>query len=56
MMSDAGKIGATGLVITEVVEEDGNSRSVHRQLMPVFVPSDTAPAHGAWKLTPRREP
>jgi len=49
MMTDAGKIGATGLVITEVVEEDGNSRSVHRQVIPVFVPSDTARAYGVCK-------
>jgi len=47
MMTDAGKVGATGLVITEVVEENGNSRSVHRQVIPVFVPSDTARAYGA---------
>ena len=49
MMTDAGKIGATGLVVTEVVEENGNSRSVHRQVIPVFVPSDTARAYGACK-------
>lgn len=47
MMTDAGKAGATGLVVTEVVDEDGNSRSVHRQVIPVFVPADTARAYAA---------
>ena len=47
MMADAGKIGATGLVIEEVVDDDGASRSVHRRVVPVFVPADTARAYGA---------
>jgi len=47
MLADAGKVGATGLVETEVEEDNGNSRTVHRQVVPVFVPSDTARAYGA---------
>lgn len=43
----AGLIGATGLVVMEVVDDDGSSRSVHRQVIPVFVPADTARAYAA---------
>ena len=43
----AGAIGATGLVVTEVIDDDGNSRTVHRRVIPVFVPADTARAYTA---------
>jgi hypothetical protein len=43
----AGVMGATGLVVMEVVDDDGASRTVHRQVIPVFVPADTARAYGA---------
>jgi len=47
MMTDAGKVGATGLVVEEVSESDGAGMTVHRQVRAVFVPSDTARAYAA---------
>lgn len=47
MIADAGKIGATGLVVMDVEEDDGGARRLHRQVVPVFVPADTARAYGA---------
>jgi hypothetical protein len=47
MLADAGKVGATGLVVMEVVDDDGSSRTVHRRVIPVFVAADTARAYGA---------
>ena len=47
MLTDAGKIGATGLVVEEVSENDGGSMTVHRRVVPVFVPADTARAYKA---------
>jgi hypothetical protein len=47
IMADAGKIGATGLVVEEVSGNDGGSMSVHRRVVPVFVPADTARAYAA---------
>ena len=47
MMTAAGTIGATGLVVEEVTEADGGGMTVHRRVVPVFVPSDTARAYGA---------
>jgi hypothetical protein len=47
MLTDAGKIGATGLVVEEVSENDGGSMTVHRRVVPVFVPADTARAYEA---------
>ena len=50
MMADAGKVGATGLVVEEVTEDNGGGMMVHRQVIAVFVPSDTARAYGACTL------
>jgi len=47
MLTDAGKVGATGLVVMEVEDDNGGSRTVHRRAVPVFVPSDTARAYAA---------
>jgi hypothetical protein len=43
----AGSIGATGVVITEVTAATDGGTVVRRQVVPVFVPGDSARAHGA---------
>ena len=43
----AGSVGATGVVITEVTAATDGGTVIRRQVVPVFVPSDSARAHGA---------
>jgi len=47
ILADAGKIGATGLVVEEVSDNDGGSMTMHRRVVPVFVTADTARAYAA---------
>jgi hypothetical protein len=45
----AGSVGATGLLVTDEVIEDGGMQRVSRQATAVYVPSDSARAQQACK-------
>jgi hypothetical protein len=45
----AGSVGATGVLVTEEVEDDGTSRRVRRAVKGLFVPADSARARQACK-------
>jgi len=49
MRGRAGSVGATGVVITDVTENSDGGMVLHRHVVPVFVPSDSARAHAACK-------
>jgi hypothetical protein len=47
MLGRAGSVGATGVVVVDKVEDDGQRRMMQRTTTPVFVASDTARAYAA---------
>jgi len=49
MRERAGSVGATGVLVTDEVEEDGGNRRVRRSVKGVFVPADSARAAQACK-------
>lgn len=49
MRGRAGSVGATGVLVTDEVEETGDERRVRRNLLGVFVPADSARAQQACK-------
>lgn len=49
MRGRAGSIGATGLIVSEVTENGDGGLIVHRKVVAVFVPGDSARAHQACK-------
>jgi len=49
MRGRAGSVGATGILVTDEVQEDGGNRQVRRSVKGLFVPADSARAHQACK-------
>jgi len=45
----AGSVGATGLLVTDQVTDDGGSQRINREATAVYVPSDSARAQQACK-------
>ena len=45
----AGSVGATGLLVTDEVTDDGGTQRISRQATAVYVPSDSARAQQACK-------
>jgi hypothetical protein len=43
----AGSVGATGVLVTDEVEDDGGNRRMQRSVKGLFVPADSARAHQA---------
>ncbi|MEO7086899.1 MAG: hypothetical protein ABI442_14305 [Gemmatimonadaceae bacterium] len=49
MRGRAGSVGATGVIVTDQVEENGGERRVFRSLIGIFAPADSAKAQQACK-------
>jgi hypothetical protein len=45
----AGSVGATGVLVTDEVEDDGGNRRMRRSVKGLFVPADSSRSHQACK-------
>jgi hypothetical protein len=49
MRGRAGSVGATGVIVTDEVSDDGGQQRIHRSVIAVYVPADSARAQAACK-------